>query len=127
MLNRRSLLRNSFSVHSSKMYSQSFNMHLSSTGNFLSVYMIATLSYHSLCSYTPKCFKQIFVMQILIVVYSIYIPNSCQDMNFLLMKRADFYASLSRFRQQIRKYLCLSIIYSTLQGNHLFRKLLNPL
>ena len=70
--NRCSLLRKSCSVHSSKMYSQSFNMHLSSTGNFLSVYMIATYSFHSLCSYTPECLKQIFVMHILIIINSNY-------------------------------------------------------
>lgn len=52
--------KNSFSVHSSKMNSQSFNMHLSSTGNFLSVYIIATISFHSLYSYTRKMSKTNF-------------------------------------------------------------------
>lgn len=67
---RRSLLRMIFSVHSSKMNSQSFYMHLSSTGNFLFVKIIDTISFHSLCSiqiflncfsfYRKKLFCQYF-------------------------------------------------------------------
>lgn len=67
VLFRRSLLKNC-SVRSSKRYSQSFSISLSSTGIFLFGILIATISYHSFYSYTPKSNKQIFVMQYLFFI-----------------------------------------------------------
>ena len=66
VLNRYSLLRISCSVYSSKMYSQSFNMHLSSTGNFLFGILPATNSYRSFYFlYSEMQNTQFFVLQIL--------------------------------------------------------------